>query len=60
MSACDRCGYDRRLVREKLDELILAARNHWGAGSEQHNLVRDVADALLRATSPQGTLTHDR
>jgi hypothetical protein len=37
-----------RLSRKRLDELILAARKQWGPGSEQHNLVRDIADALFR------------
>lgn len=38
-------------IQQKLDDLIAAASRHWGAGSEQHNLVRDVADAVSRFIS---------
>jgi len=32
----------------KMDELVIAAGNCWGAGSEQHNLVRDMADLIAK------------
>ena len=48
-AACPNCGHDAAADKWRLDNLVIAARNHWGAGSEQHNLVRDVADAVLRA-----------
>jgi hypothetical protein len=32
----------------KMDDLVIAAGNHWGAGSEQHNLVRDMADLIAK------------
>jgi hypothetical protein len=35
--------------RVALDELIKAAAVFWGAGSEQHNLIRDVADAAWKS-----------
>lgn len=46
----------REQRRLALDELIRAASVFWGAGSEQHNLVRDVADAMFRDSdgNPEG------
>lgn len=45
---CPTCGHDAADMKRRLDDLVIAAANHWGAGSEQHNLIRDVADAVLR------------
>jgi hypothetical protein len=44
----------REQRRAALDELIRAASVFWGAGSEQHNLVRDVADAMFRDSDRSG------
>lgn len=46
--ACPCCGHDATDMKRRLDDLVIAARNHWGAGSEPHNLIRDVSDAILR------------
>lgn len=45
---CPTCGHDAADMKRRLDDLVIAARNHWGAGSEPHNLIRDVSDAILR------------
>lgn len=39
---------DRRVLQFKLDEVIDAVRREWGIGSTEHNLVRDISDALCR------------
>ena len=45
---CPTCGHDAADMKRRLDDLVIAARNHWGVGSEPHNLIRDVSDAILR------------
>lgn len=40
---------DRPALKAKLDELIIAASRQWGTGSTEHNLVRDISDAVTRA-----------
>lgn len=37
---------DRAALKEKLDALIVAASKQWGVGSTEHNLVRDISDAV--------------
>ena len=38
-------------ARERLDHLIPAIANAWGAGSEQHNLARDIESVIFPATN---------
>lgn len=42
---------DRADLKWRLDELIVAVAKTWGAGSTEHNLVRDICDALCRVPS---------
>ena len=39
----------RAALKAKLDALIVAAAREWGTGSQEHNLIRDVSDAVNRA-----------
>lgn len=39
---------DRQVLKSKLDDLIVAARNEWGVGSTEHNLIRDISDVIVR------------
>lgn len=50
--SCPSCGHDPVGMKQRLDDLIIAARNHWGVGSEQHNLIRDVVDAIMKRIEP--------
>lgn len=42
---------DRGNLKRKLDALIDAAARQWGTGSTEHNLVRDISDAVCRMPS---------
>ncbi len=35
-------------ITYKLDALVIAASMHWGSGSQEHNLVRDISDAVAK------------
>jgi len=45
---CEKLSNWAMLSRVRLDDLMFAASRQWGSGSEQHNLVRDIADAMFR------------
>lgn len=39
---------DRRMLNQAVDDLVWAVGKSWGAGSVEHNLVRDIRDIIER------------